>query len=155
MKRESLPLLGAYLISSVPHTDQRGQFTRLFCQSQFSEWGLVDTLSQISLVTNTHRHQIRGLHYQQAPFSEVKLVRCLKGAIYDVILDLREDSNTYMQWCGVRLSEAHPMAVYIPKGFAHGYQTLSEYSEILYMMDVPYHPEAARSVDPSMLGCFD
>lgn len=147
MKFTELPLAGAYLIELAPHDDERGYFARTFCTAEFSVHGLVTNFIQMSTSLNKQKGQIRGMHYQEEPFSETKIVRCTRGAIYDVMVDLRKDSPTYNEWYGIELSANNGKMFYIPKGFAHGYKTLEENTEIFYMMDQVYVREAAREVD--------
>ena len=154
MKFTELPLAGAYLIELEPHVDDRGYFARTFCTSEFAEHGLVTNFIQMNTSFNHHAGQIRGMHYQEEPFSETKIVRCTSGSIYDVMIDLRKDSPTYNQWYGVELSATNGKMFYIPKGFAHGYKTLEDNTEIFYMMDHVYVKEAAREIDYNLYGCF-
>lgn len=126
--------------------DERGFFARSWCRKEFEEAGLESDLVQCSISFNSRKGTLRGMHYQTAPFAETKLVRCTKGAIYDVILDLRADSRTFKQWVAVTLSDENRNMIYIPKGCAHGFLTLSDDSEIFYQMSEYYHPEAARGV---------
>jgi dTDP-4-dehydrorhamnose 3,5-epimerase len=142
----STPLPGAVLIEPESHEDHRGSFTRIFCVEEFSAQGLETRLVQCSLSHNHRRGTLRGMHYQIAPREEVKIVRCIRGAIYDVIIDLRPDSPTYTKHFAVVLSAANRKALYIPKGFAHGFQTLEDDSEVLYQMSEFYSPQHARGV---------
>ena len=147
MKFTELPLAGAYLIELEHHVDERGYFARTFCTAEFEAHGLVTDFIQMSTSFNKQKGQIRGMHYQEEPFSETKIVRCTRGAIYDVMVDLRKDSLTYNEWYGAELSADNGKMLYIPKGFAHGYKTLEDNTEILYMMDQVYMKEAAREID--------
>lgn len=151
MKFTPLLLAGAYLIELDFHHDARGSFARTFCTTEFEAQGLVTNFIQISTSFNHTKGQIRGMHYQAAPYEETKIVRCTRGSIYDVLLDLREDSPTYNQWYGEELSADNGKMFYIPKGFAHGYKTLEDNTELLYMMDQVYVKEAAREVKAWML----
>lgn len=137
-------LMGAYLIEPAVLEDNRGFFARTWCQKEFKEQGLDPNLVQCSISFNKKRGTLRGMHFQVPPFSETKLVRCTQGAIYDVIVDLRSDSSTYLQWTAVELTASNHQALYIPKGFAHGFQTLKDDTEIFYQMSDFYAPEAAR-----------
>lgn len=154
MKFTPLPLKGAYLIEMDKHVDERGYFARMFCTHEFEEHGLVSNFIQISTSFNLQKGQIRGMHYQEAPWQETKIVRCTRGAIYDVMVDLRPDSPTYKQWYGETLSAENGKMFYIPKDFAHGYKTLEDNTELLYMMDQVYMREAAREVDWKIFGFF-
>jgi dTDP-4-dehydrorhamnose 3,5-epimerase len=135
-------LAGAYLIELEPRVDQRGMFARAFCAREFGEQGRETTFVQANMSTTTHAGAVRGLHFQRAPHAEVKLVRCVRGSIYDVIVDMREDSATYLRWFGAELSEANGLAMYVPKGFAHGFQALSDGATTFYMVSAFYTPES-------------
>jgi dTDP-4-dehydrorhamnose 3,5-epimerase len=137
------PLPGAYLIEQQRFTDERGFFARTWCQQEFAEQGLDANLVQCSVSFNTLRGTLRGMHYQLPPFAESKVVRCTQGAIYDVMLDLRPTSPTFCQWFGAELSAANGRTLYIPKGFAHGFQTLTDNTEIFYQMSEFYAPASA------------
>lgn len=139
-------LKGAYIIEPEPIEDERGSFSRIFCRKEFETLGLNVNLAQCSVSFNKKKGTLRGMHYQSQPHEETKLVRCIKGAIYDVILDLRQHSGTFMQWTAVTLNEDNRRSLYIPKGFAHGFQTLVEMSEVFYQISEFYHPECARGV---------
>ena len=155
MKFTELALAGAYLIEMEPHNDERGYFARTFCTSELADHGLETNFIQMSTSFNHQKGQIRGMHYQEEPFAETKIVRCTRGAIYDVMVDLRKDSPTYNQWHGMKLSATNGKIFYIPKGFAHGYKTLEENTEILYMMDQVYVKGAAREVDYKSWNLFE
>jgi dTDP-4-dehydrorhamnose 3,5-epimerase len=148
MKFTELPLSGAFLIELEAHHDARGFFARTFCTTEFEKHGLSTAFVQCSTSFNFKKGQIRGMHYQIAPFEETKLVRCVQGSIYDVIVDLREDSSSFKKVYGIVLSAQNNKMLYIPKGFAHGYQVLENNTEIFYMMDEFYKPEAAREISP-------
>ena len=139
-------LSGAFVIEITPIADERGFFARSWCEREFAEHGLNPRLVQCNLSFNAKKGTLRGMHYQVAPYGEAKVVRCIRGAIYDVILDLRPDSPTYCQWVGVELSADNRRMLAIPEGFAHGFQTLEANTEILYQMSEFYHPESARGV---------
>ena len=138
------PLKPACLIDIKPACDERGYFARTFCQDEFARHGLPGGFVQCSLSFNRRRGTLRGLHYQAEPCPEGKLVRCTRGAIFDVMLDLRRSSPSYCRWFGVELSADNARAVYIPPGFAHGFQTLSDDAELFYQMTAAYLPELAR-----------
>ena len=139
-------LKGAYIIELEPLEDERGFFARSFCQKEFEEHGLNFRIVQCNLSYNKKRGTLRGMHFQVAPYEEAKLVSCMKGAVYDVIIDLRERSSTYCQWFAVELTAENHKIVYIPTGFAHGFQTLADNTTVFYQMSEFYHPECARGV---------
>lgn len=147
-------LKGAYVIELEPIEDVRGFFARTFCRKEFEEHGLNSRIVQCNISYNRHKGTLRGMHYQLAPFSEAKLVTCLAGSIYDVIIDLRAESPTYRQWLAVELSARRPRPmVYVPENFAHGFQTLADDTEVFYQMSESYHPDSARGLrwdDPAV-----
>ena len=133
--------------------DERGFFARSWCKKEFFDQGLVNDCVQTNLSFNKLKGTLRGMHYQIEPYGEVKLVRCIKGAIYDVVIDLREQSRTYLEWLGVELNEENRDMLYIPKGFAHGFLTLKDNTEVFYQMSEYYKPDAAcglRYDDPAL-----
>ncbi|OFW57333.1 MAG: dTDP-4-dehydrorhamnose 3,5-epimerase [Candidatus Solincola sediminis] len=136
-------LKGAFLIELDKIEDERGFFARTFCANEFEAHGLNPRIVQCNVSYNIKRGTIRGMHFQSDPHQEAKLVSCIKGSLYDVIVDLRKSSPTYCQWYGVELSEAHPKYFYIPEGFAHGFQTLKDDTVVFYQMSEFYHPECA------------
>lgn len=140
------PLAGAYVVEMNRIEDDRGFFARSFCREEFIQQGLNPEVSQCNVSFNSRRGTLRGMHFQSDPHAEDKLVRCTQGAIWDVIVDLRADSPAYRKWFGVELTAASRRALYVPKGFAHGFQTLTDDAEVLYMMSESYHPESARGV---------
>jgi dTDP-4-dehydrorhamnose 3,5-epimerase len=140
------PLAGLYLVASERHEDERGWFARSWCAREFAAQGLDARLAQTSLSFNRHRGTLRGMHYQRPPHAEAKLVRCVRGAIWDVALDLRPDSPTRGRWRGFELSAENGCALYLPEGFAHGFQTLLAESEVLYQISSFYAPEAGAGV---------
>jgi dTDP-4-dehydrorhamnose 3,5-epimerase len=144
VKFTPLPLNGAYIIELDKHIDERGYFARIFCKQEFAIYDLVTDFVQMSTSFNKNKGQIRGMHYQEEPYAETKIVRCTSGSIYDVMIDLRKDSPTYNQWYGEILSADNGKMFYIPKGFAHGYKTLEDHTELFYIMDQVYVKEAAR-----------
>lgn len=153
MKFSQTRLAGAYLIDMEPHADERGFFARTVCADDFAEHGLNGQFVQQSVSFNAQKGTVRGLHFQAAPHEEDKLVRVTQGAIFDVIVDLRQGSSSYSQWFGAELSATNHRQLYIPKGFAHGFQTLEDSSELLYAMTVPYAPGFGRGVrwdDPAI-----
>lgn len=125
-----------------PHSDQRGCFERLFCAEEFKELGLRREIAQINHSMTRQKGVIRGLHFQYPPFVETKIVRCLRGAIFDVAVDLRANSATFLQWHGEILSAENGNMLYIPEGCAHGFQTIAPDAELLYLHTEYYHPEA-------------
>ena len=142
----STALPGAYLIHPQPHGDERGSFVRTWCQQEFAAHGLTDLPVQTSVSYNHRRGTLRGMHWQAAPHAESKMVRCTRGAIYDVIIDLRPDSPTFMGWIGLELSWLNRAQLYVPKGCAHGFQTLEDNTEVSYQISELYAPEAGRGV---------
>jgi dTDP-4-dehydrorhamnose 3,5-epimerase len=144
MRFEETHLAGAFVISLEPHPDERGFFARSYCEREFAAHGLATRFPQGNQSYNTRKGTLRGMHYQAAPHRESKVVRCVSGAIHDVIVDLREGSDTCLQWIGVDLSAANRRALYVPEGFAHGFLTLEPDTEVLYQMGEFYVAEAAR-----------
>jgi len=139
-------LKGAYIITLEKIEDERGFFARSWCQGEFAERGLNSNLSQCNISYNRHKGIIRGMHYQAAPHEEAKLVRCTMGTIYDVIIDLRPNSKTHKEWFSLELSAENRQLLYVPEGFAHGFQTLSDNAEVFYQMSTSYAPESAKGV---------
>ena len=139
-------IAGAWIVDVEPSQDERGMFARTFDSAGFDERGLSLEVVQSSTSLNIRAGTLRGLHYQEGPHAERKLVRCTAGAVYDVLVDLRPDSPTHGQWDALELSSENRRAVYVPRGVAHGFQTLTDGSELLYMIDRPFEPSAARGV---------
>ena len=139
-------LKGAYVIELEPLQDERGFFARSFCKREFEQHGLNPAIAQCNISYNKKKSALRGMHYQVAPYEEAKLVRCIRGAIYDVIIDLRPESLTFKQWIAVELTAENRKMLYIPEGFAHGFLTLEDDTEVFYQMSESYHPECARGV---------
>lgn len=137
---------GAFIITPEKILDERGFFARTWSETEFQERGLDSGLVQCSLSFNTRKGTLRGMHYQKAPYAETKIVRCTRGEIYDVVLDLRPASATFREWAAVRLSADNHQMLYIPKGCAHGFQTLSAGAEVFYQMSESYRPESATGV---------
>ena len=153
MRFHESPLAGAYTIEMDRLEDERGFFARSYCAEEFAARGLAAAMPQSSVSFNAHRGTLRGLHYQAEPHAEDKVVRCTAGAIYDVIVDLRPDSPTKRRWFGVELSAANHGSLFVPKGVAHGFMTLRDDTEVLYMISVPYAPGFERGVrwnDPAI-----
>ncbi len=146
MKYTPLPLLGAYLIELDCIEDERGFFARSFCAREFEKQGLDPQLVQCNISFNKTKGTLRGMHYQSGDKGEAKLVRCTKGSIYDVIIDLRAESPTFKQWIGTELSSENRKMYYIPQGFAHGFQTLQHDSEVFYQMSAYFAPEYAQGI---------
>lgn len=146
MKFQETPLRGAWIVDLVLIADERGFFARSFCEKEFSERGLNPRLVQCNVSFNHRRGTLRGMHFQAAPKEEAKLVRCTAGSIHDVVVDLRKGSPTYCRSFGIELSARNRRALYVPEGFAHGFQTLSEDAEVLYNMSELYYPDLARGV---------
>ena len=145
-------LKGAYIIEIEPIEDERGFFARSFCEEEFKEHGLNPHIAQCNISYNEKKGTLRGMHYQAAPYEEAKLVRCTKGAIYDVIIDLRPDSPTFKQWVATELAVDNHRILYIPEGVGHGFQTLKDDTVVFYQISEAYHPECSRGVgwdDPS------
>jgi len=139
-------LRGAYVIELDPIKDKRGFFARSFCRKEFERKGLNFNIVQSSISYNKKMGTIRGMHFQTSPHEEAKLVMCVKGELYDVIVDLRAASPSYGKWFSIKLTETNHKALYIPKGFAHGFQTLKDDTVILYQISEFYHPECAQGV---------
>lgn len=137
---------GVWIVEMERHHDERGWFARACCMEEFSAQGLDAGFVQCSSSFNLRRGTLRGMHYQSAPHEEAKLVRCIRGAIYDVALDLRAGSPTFRQWVAVELTADNGRALYIPKGCAHGFQTLADNTEVFYQISTPFHPGCARGV---------
>jgi len=142
----SLSLKGAYLIEPERREDDRGFFATTWCAREFEANGLNARIVQCNISFNTRRGTLRGMHYQMAPREQPKLVRCTAGAIYDVIVDLRSHSATYKRWASAELSAENRAMLYIPEGFAHGFQTLTDESEVFYQMSTFHEPDAAGGV---------
>lgn len=147
------PIAGAYLIELSEHRDDRGFFSRAFCRDEFLARGLNPTVAQANLSYSQRRGTLRGLHYQAPPAAECKLVRCIRGAIYDVIVDVRPASPSYLCHFGVELSADNRLALYVPEGVAHGCQTLCDATELFYLVSAPYTPGCERGLrydDPAL-----
>ena len=152
MRFEATALEGAWLIDLEPKEDERGFFARTWCRQELAVRGLDVVIAQESLSVNRRLGTLRGLHFQRSPHEETKIVRCTRGAIYDVIVDLRPGSASYGLWQGFDLTAENRRALYVPKGFAHGFQTLTDDAEVAYQISTPYAPAAAdgyRYDDPA------
>ncbi len=139
-------LKGAFIIDIEKREDERGFFARAWCQKELEAHGLNSQWVQANLAFSPKKGTLRGLHYQIAPYQEAKLMRCIRGAIYDVIVDLRSESPTYMQWLGVELTADNHKMLYVPEGFAHGYQSLADSTEVFYPVSQFYTPGSERGV---------
>jgi len=143
---EETPLPGVFLIGLERREDSRGWFARTYCEREFAAHGLVAHYVQVSASSNVARHTLRGLHYQMPPASETKLVRCVRGALWDVVLDLRPDSPTFGRHFGAELSHGNGRMMYVPKQCAHGFLTLEPDTELIYLVDAFHAPEQERGV---------
>lgn len=146
IKFHPTPLEGAYLIELERRGDDRGFFARLFCEQEFGEVGLETRFVQVNNSLSARRGTLRGMHYQLPPSAEVKVVRCIRGAIFDVIADLRPDSPSFGRWFGAELSAENRRMMYVPRGFAHGFVTLTDDAETFYLVSDPYAPEQERGM---------
>ncbi len=146
MKFTETVLKGAFIIELEPNEDERGFLARTWCRREFEAHGLNTRIEQSSISFNRKVGTLRGLHYQAKPYEETKLVSCMAGAIYDVIVDLRVDSFTYKGWLAVDLTAANRRILYVPKGFGHGFQTLEDRTEVFYQISESYQPEFARGI---------
>ncbi len=146
MKFTPLSLSGAFLIEPEPISDVRGFFARTFCRKQFEMKGLNPNIEQCSFSFNHVKGTVRGMHFQLPPHAEAKTVRCTQGQIYDVILDLRPDSPTFKKWEAITLTAANRHMLYVPEGFAHGFQTLTDDAEVFYQISAPHVAASASGV---------
>lgn len=144
MKFLPTPLGGAHVVELEPQEDERGYFARSFCREEFAQRGLKSEFAQCSVSLNHRRGTLRGMHYQVKPHQEAKLVRCTRGRIQDVIVDLRAGSPSFKQWLAVELSADNSRMLYVPEGFAHGFLTLADDTEVFYQISEVHHPESAR-----------
>ena len=152
MKFVKTPLPGLVILEQERHVDPRGYFARTWCKDELAAQGLVNEIAQSSVSFNARRGTLRGMHYQAPPFAETKLVRCIRGGIFDVAVDLRPSSPAFRKWTGVELTADNRRALYIPAGCAHGLETLTPDAEVLYMIDAPYsaaHGRGVRWNDPA------
>jgi dTDP-4-dehydrorhamnose 3,5-epimerase len=153
MRFQDTGLEGLYLIALDQKRDERGYFARTFCEDTFAQWGIASNFPQCGTAFNAIAGTVRGMHFQTAPHGEAKLVRCTRGAIHDAVVDLRPDSATYLKCYQVQLTESDGLELYVPAGFAHGYQTLTDSSEVHYMMSTNYVAAAAAGIrwdDPAI-----
>lgn len=152
MKFSKLAIEGVFLIETEEYNDIRGSFARQFCKKEMSLYGIDFDIKQCSISKNYKKGVLRGLHYQKEPYEEIKMVSCFKGAIYDVVLDLRKNSPTYLKWISTELTEDNNKTIYIPHGVAHGFQTLANDSVLFYQMGEFFMPEyysGVRYNDPA------
>jgi dTDP-4-dehydrorhamnose 3,5-epimerase len=143
---EELAVAGAFLIKPERRSDDRGYFARMWCQQELGAKGLVNHIDQINTGFSPKAGTLRGMHYQLPPHAEVKIARCIRGAVFDVVVDLRQGSPSHGRWAGARLSPHDGTLLYVPQGRAHGYLTLEDDTELVYMTSAPYAPSAARGV---------
>ncbi len=146
MKFQETKLAGAFIIELDKIKDNRGFFSRSFCMEEFDKHGLNTNVNQCNISFNKHAGTLRGMHYQVAPYDEAKLIRCTKGSVYDVIVDIRRDSTTYLDWISIGLNEINHKMIYVPEGFAHGFQTLEDDVELFYQMNEFYNAQSASGV---------
>jgi dTDP-4-dehydrorhamnose 3,5-epimerase len=146
MTFEATPLPGSYLVTLTPFSDERGWFARSYCQDEFRQIGHSQPWVQMNHSMTFTRGSLRGMHYQVPPFQEIKMVRCIAGAVFDVIVDLRADSPTLWKWYGAELSAANKQMMYIPQGFAHGFQALTDNCELVYHHSEMYTPNAEAGI---------
>jgi dTDP-4-dehydrorhamnose 3,5-epimerase len=146
MRFTETKLPGAFVLEIEKLHDERGYFARWWAAEEFTARGLDGNLSQCSVSFNHRRGTLRGMHFQVAPYAETKIVRCTRGSLFDVMIDLRPGSPTFKQWVGEKLTPDNGKMLYIPKGFAHGFQTLEDNTEISYSISQPYAPHSARGV---------
>lgn len=144
MTFEPAPLPGVWIIHLAPHADARGWFVRTWCADTFGRQGLNTTWPQANTTRTLRRGTLRGLHWQAYPHPEIKLIRCCRGRVWDVVVDVRPDSPHFGRWFSLELDEQRPVQLYVPAGFAHGFQCLSDDVELNYLMSDSYHPELAR-----------
>jgi len=153
MKFTKTLLEGAYIIEKEPFRDDRGLFARTYCKREFSQIGHTKEFVQFNHSQTVHKGTLRGMHYQVPPSAEIKLIRCIRGKVYDVIIDLRQNSPTFLRHIGVELSEENMKSIYVPEGFAHGFQTLEDNTQLIYHHTEFYTPENERGInfnDPAL-----
>ena len=146
MRFTETDVVGARVIDPTPHQDDRGRFMRAWCSREFAQSGITFVPVQANMGLSVRKGTVRGMHFQEAPALEAKLVRCTRGAMFDVVLDLRQESPSYRKWYGVELSAENGRMLYVPEGCGHGYQTLEESTEMYYMTSALYTPSASRGV---------
>lgn len=146
MKFKETKLKGAFVIELEKHEDERGFFARSWCMKEFEEHGLNTNIVQCNISYNKKKGTVRGMHFQKSPYEEAKTVSCIKGSVYDVIVDLRKESPTYMEWYAVELSTANFKMLYVPERFAHGFQTLTDDTLVYYQMSGFFYPESSGGI---------
>ena len=146
MHFQALPLEGAYIIHPAPFKDHRGLFERVFCEREFKEIGHTAEIAQSNHSVTVQKGAIRGMHFQYPPLAEIKVVKCMHGSVFDMIIDLRKGLPTFLKWHGEVLSAKNMKMMYVPEGFAHGFQTLEENCELLYLHSEFYSPEHEGSI---------
>ena len=146
MKFKQADIKGSFIIELEKHRDERGDFARTWCRREFERQGITATPVQANMAVSIRKGTLRGMHYQVPPFEEAKLIRCVKGAIFDVLIDLRPASSTFNRWFGIELTGDQDRMIYIPEGCAHGYQTLVDETEIHYLTTAFYSPESERGI---------
>lgn len=145
---ETTPITGLTIAHRAPKIDERGEFTRIYCATDFMGANLMKPIAQINHSISLKRGTIRGLHFQYHPFSEDKIVSCVAGEIFDVAVDLRRDSPTFLRWFGIVLSAKNNTSLIIPAGFAHGFQVLDDHAEVLYFVTAPFHAQSEGGLNP-------
>ena len=153
MKIHHTPLAGLLVVETAPHQDERGSFVRVFCETECAELRPNLHWTQINVSCTTHTGTVRGMHFQYPPAAEAKMIRCLQGRVFDVAVDLRAESPTFLHWHGIELSEDAPMQFFIPEGFAHGFQALTDHAQLLYLHTAAWnrqHEGALRHDDPAL-----
>ena len=146
MKFQETKVKGAFVIEPEPFEDDRGYFNRAFCAREFEQAGLLTNIVQANMAGSRDKGTLRGMHYQVSPYEETKIFRCIKGAVFDVVLDVRPDSPSYGEWYGVELTPENRKMLYVPGGCAHGYLTLKDNTEVYYLVSEYYQPDAERGI---------
>jgi len=146
MKFEELEIKGAFLIHAEPFGDERGVFRRNFCEKEFTKYGIVSCVAQANISENRYKHTLRGFHYQMPPHGEGKTMTIMKGRIYDIIVDLRSESNTYLRWISIELSSSMRTSFHIPPGCANAFLTMEDDTLVHYYCSYPYTPDAERGI---------
>jgi dTDP-4-dehydrorhamnose 3,5-epimerase len=146
MKFTPTEIADVFVVELEKREDDRGFFARGFCQREFEEHGMVSQVVQANISYNKYKGTLRGMHYQVSPYEETKFLRCTKGAVYDVIIDMRPESLSYMKWFGVELTDKNYKMLYVPRNFAHGFQTLEDETEVMYLVSEFYAPQSERGV---------
>ena len=151
---KELPLKDAFIVEPEPHSDSRGMFSRIFCQEEFKKVGLNTQVVQMNHSMTVNKGALRGMHFQYPPKAEIKMVKCIRGAVFDVIVDLRKGSETFLKWHGETLNPENMKMIFIPEGFAHGFQVLEKNSELIYFHTEFYSPDAEGGIrfDDPMVG---